>query len=114
MALLDILTGEGEVAEITLPPGGAWTAPYQQGTLYFRPHALVVADGGNSPTTFKTDRTETTNDHFKDCLAMFVNGALVHQVKKVTGYNGSTKVLTVEGGFTGTPAAGTELLLIGY
>lgn len=114
MALLDIVFSEGEIAQSVVPAGAAWTPPYQDGTIYFRPHGFVVADAGNSTTVFKTDRAETVTDYWKDCLVLFINGALIHQVKKVSAYNGTTKVITLTGGFTATPAAGTEFLLIGY
>lgn len=77
-----------------------------------RAAAAVVADGGNSATTFKTDLTESTNDYWKDCLCRFVTGNLANQVKKVTGYNGSTKFLTFTNGFTGTPSASDIFVLL--
>ena len=66
----------------------------------------VVTDGGNSATQFKSDRTEATSNHWNDCLCKFLTGALAEQVKKITGYNGSTKILSFTNGFTGTPAVG--------
>jgi hypothetical protein len=71
----------------------------------------IVADGTNSSTTFKTDLVETTTDHHKDALILFTSGNLINQVKKVTGYNGSTKFLTV-GAFTGTPATSDTFILL--
>ena len=69
-----------------------------------RPTGLVVADGGNSVTQFKSDRTETTNDYWKDVLILFGTGNLAGQIKKVTGYIGSSKIFTFTSGYTGTPA----------
>lgn len=76
------------------------------------PSGTVVSDGGNSATAFVTNRTETTTDYWKDALLLLTSGVLVGQVKKVTAYNGSTKAVTVENGFTGTPAAGVTFLLV--
>lgn len=66
--------------------------------------SAVVADGGNSATAFKTGLSSAVNDYWKDCLIVLTSGALAGQVKRCTAYNGTTKVLTVSGGFTSTPA----------
>lgn len=76
------------------------------------PNGEVVSDGGNSATSFVTDRTESTDDYWKDALLLLTSGVLTGQVKKVTAYNGTTKAVTVENGFTGTPAAGVTFLLV--
>lgn len=65
----------------------------------------VISDGGNSATAFKTDLAETTTDHYKDALIKITSGTLAEQVKKITAYNGTTKFVTVQGGFTAAPAA---------
>ena len=75
----------------------------------------VQADGGNSSTQFKTDRSETTVDFWKDALCLlFINGATVPEVKKVTAYDGSTKILTFTNGYTGTPSNGDTYALISF
>lgn len=76
------------------------------------PTGSVATDGGNSATSFKTDRTESVNDYWKDALLVLTSGTLNGQVKKVTAYNGTTKIITVAGGFTSTPADGVTFLLI--
>jgi hypothetical protein len=68
-------------------------------------YAAVVADGSNTASTFKTDLAAATTDFYKDCLVAFQTGALAGQVKKISGYNGTTKFVTVSAAFTGTPAA---------
>lgn len=65
----------------------------------------VVDDAANSATTFETDLTESADDHYKDCLLKFTSGSLAEQVKKITAYNGTTKFVTVSGGFTAEPTA---------
>lgn len=77
-----------------------------------QPSGLIVANGGNSSTTFKTNLTSATNDFWKDALCLFTGGTLAEQVKKVTAYDGTTKFLTVQGGFTGTPSASDSFVLI--
>jgi hypothetical protein len=76
------------------------------------PTGAVVFDAGNGANTFKTDLAESVSDHWKDCLLLFTSGALAGQVKKVTGYNGTTKVITVNSPFTGVPGAGDRFVLI--
>jgi hypothetical protein len=102
-----LITGDS-----TIPP----CERYQTGSIMQenadRTIAQVVADGGNSATTFKTDRTETTTDFWKDALVNFLTGNLAGQVKKVTAYDGTNKILTFTNGFTGTPAASDYFLLV--
>jgi hypothetical protein len=71
----------------------------------------VQTDAGNSATSFKTDLASTTNDQWKDALIVFTSGSLAGQVKKITAYNGTTKVVTT-GAFTGTPSASDAFVLI--
>ena len=71
-----------------------------------RPIGTVQSDAGNSSTQFKSSQTEATTDNWKDCLLQFVTGSLAFQTKKITGYNGSTKIFTFTNGFTGTPSNG--------
>jgi len=73
---------------------------------------VVTTDAGNSATSFETDLTEATNDYWKDCLLLITSGVMLGQVKKVTGYAGATKIITVSGGFTATPADGVTFILI--
>lgn len=73
--------------------------------------AAVVADGGNSSSTFKTSLTDATTDKWKDTYCRFLTGSLAGEVKRVLGYNGTTKVLTTRA-FTGTPAATDEFELV--
>lgn len=72
----------------------------------------VVSDAGNTSSTFKTNLTESTTDHWKDNLITFTSGSLAGQVKKVTGYDGTTKFITVSPAFTGTPSASDTFSLV--
>jgi hypothetical protein len=76
-----------------------------------RPSGTVATDGGNSATSFKTSLVEVTN-HWKDALLVFTSGALLYQVKKVSAYDGGTKIITVVGGYTATPADGASFILV--
>jgi hypothetical protein len=72
----------------------------------------VTTDGGNSATSFETSLAQTTNDYWKDAYLVLTSGVLSGQVKRVTGYNGTTKIITVAGGFTATPADGVTFAII--
>lgn len=77
-----------------------------------RPIGTVVA-GTNSATTFCSSRTEATNDFWKDCFVRFLTGGLSGQVRKVTGYNGSTFYLSFSSpGFTAIPSNGDIFELV--
>lgn len=78
------------------------------------PSASVVADGGNTSTTFKTDRAEATTDYWKDALVLFTSGALAGQVKKVSAYNGTTKFVTLSSAFTGAPSAADRFVFVNF
>jgi hypothetical protein len=82
------------------------------GAMSDQPAAAVVADGGNSATTFVTDLTSAVTDFWKDALVVFTSGTLAGQVKKVTGYNGTTKALSFATGFTATPGTGDRFILV--
>ena len=79
-----------------------------------RPTGAVVSDAGNSTTVFMTNLAETAADYWKDCLIMFTSGNLINQVKKISGYNGSTKVITVSSGFTETPSASDNFIIVNF
>jgi hypothetical protein len=76
------------------------------------PTFTVQADAGNSATQIKTNRTETDSDYWRRALVILTSGALIHQLSKVSAYNGSTKVLTLQDALTGTPAAGVTGILL--
>lgn len=97
---------------VTHPSAGAYDEKHKTAAGAGPYSASVVANGGNTATTFDTDRTESTADHWKDALLCFTTGALEGQVKKVSAYDGTTKFVTLSSAFTGAPAAGDRFLLI--
>lgn len=72
----------------------------------------VVADGSNSTTSFETDLTSAVTDIHKDSLITFTSGALAGEVKRVAGYNGSTKFVTVNAALTAVPSNGDLFRLL--
>lgn len=75
-------------------------------------YGTVVADGGNTATTFKTDLAESTTDHWKDALLTFVTGSLAGQVKKVSAFAPGTDFVTVSAAFTGAPSNGDRFVVV--
>ena len=67
---------------------------------------IVTGAAVGTPTTtvIDTDLTETTNDHYNGRILTFVTGAVAGQSTDITGYNGTTKELTVTA-LTNAPAA---------
>ncbi len=70
------------------------------------PSGAIVTDGSNTATTFKTDLVQVTLDYWKDAYITFRTGNLAGQVKKITGFNGTTKFITIANALTATPTGG--------
>jgi len=74
--------------------------------------STVSASGSNTALTFLTALTEVATDYWRDALIVFVSGALAGQVKKISGYNGSTKFITVSSAFTAAPSASDPFIIV--
>jgi hypothetical protein len=77
------------------------------------PSGKVVDDASNSATTFKTDLANTTDDFAPNGWLLFTSGDLQGQAQPISGYNGTTKFVTVATAFTAEPSADDEFLIIG-
>ncbi len=77
-----------------------------------QPTAAVVADAGNSATTFVTSLTQVQTDFWAGMFVRFQTGALAGQARKITGYNGTTKALSFGTGFASTPAASDVFAIV--
>ena len=76
------------------------------------PTGAVVADADNGSSNFKTNLTDAVDDTWKEVWIQFTSGTLTKEVRKVTGYNGTTKFITVSLPFTATPAGTDAFKLI--
>lgn len=75
---------------------------------------LVNTDAGNSASQFKTILTETQNDYWVGAVLAFDTSAVNHGLgRRVSAYNGTTKVITVSPAFPSTPADFDVFALIG-
>jgi predicted Fe-Mo cluster-binding NifX family protein len=72
----------------------------------------VVADGSNSTTTFKTDLTESSNEHWKESFILITSGTLTGAARKIDGFNATTDFVTVNPAFPSTPATGVTFAII--
>jgi len=72
--------------------------------------ALVAADAGNSQIQFKTNLTETTDDHYNGRIVTFISGALTGQSSDITDYDGTNKIIHVTA-LTETPSASDGFII---
>lgn len=82
------------------------------GEMGEQPAAAVVADAGNTATTFVTNLTEAASDFWKGGGIVFASGALKGQVREIASYNGATKALTLVEALTAVPAAADTFVII--
>lgn len=115
----DVAGGEWEEAFITLQTLASTLADVNAKTALLNfnsanevksaqqfPTGVIVADGGNTALTFKTDRTEGVNDFWiNGSWIQFTSGSLLGQTRQITGYNGTTKFITVGATLTSVPSA---------
>lgn len=72
----------------------------------------VLADAGNSTTTFKTNLASAVNNFYKDAWILFRTGTLAGQVKQCSAYAGATAIATVLTGYTATPGNGDTFVIV--
>lgn len=73
----------------------------------------AVNDGSATTTSFVTNLTEATDDHYNGAILLFTDGALQGQSRKITDYNGTTKAVTLSSAVTDTPADTTPFIILG-
>lgn len=73
----------------------------------------AVNDASATTTSFVTDLTETTDDHYNDLFLVFTDGALQGQSRKISDYNGTSKTITLATALTDAPADNDPFIIIG-
>ncbi len=73
----------------------------------------VVADGSNSTTTFKTNLTGTSAANYAGRLLILSSGNGVKEPRRITGFNTSTKFLTISVALSGAPSGGAAFAIVG-
>jgi hypothetical protein len=99
-----ILQAVSSTAGVTIRPVVIYTDLY-------RINAAVATDAGNSTTSFKTTLTSATDDFYNDAFLLITSGTLTGQVRMVTNYVGSSKIITCDA-FTAIPADAVTFVLI--
>lgn len=66
---------------------------------------------GSDLDTITTDLTETTDDHYKGRVVIFLTGALANQAVEITAYTGASKDLTVTS-MTEPPSNGDTFVIV--
>lgn len=111
--LVELTAAETNAVWIVLIARQAGMAPTGiSGSTTGDPVGAVVDDPANSATTFKTDLTEAGADFWKHAGLVFRDGALRHQVREITGFDTSTKFITLATPLTDEPVAGALFALI--
>lgn len=73
---------------------------------------VVESSGSNSDTQVQTDLAETTNGHYDVMTILFTDGDEAGQSRLITGYVGSTGVVSWNAALTGTPADGVAFIIL--
>lgn len=82
-------------------------------TIPFLFTASAVNDASATTTSFVTDLTEATDDHYNDLYLVFTSGALLGQSRKISDYNGTTKAVTLATALTDAPADNDTFIILG-
>lgn len=75
-------------------------------------YGKVVTDAGNGATSFLTDLTSTVSSYCVGSYLKIASGTLINEVRRISGYNGTSKVITLSSALTATPAVGVEFYII--
>jgi hypothetical protein len=102
-------------ADVSAISGDSTAADRLEAILDAMPGGAVVDDNDPDPTAtaFETNLTEATNDHYNGAFVVFTSGALLGQSRKISDYDGTSKVLTVAAAFTAAPTVGDTFLILG-
>lgn len=105
LASADIDT-TGPAALIITNAGGAKTMERREIGFHVDPAFFTTVTSGLTTTSFTADRSENTNNYWRDAYASVLTGACAGQVKKIGGYVGSSKMFTLASGFQFTAPLG--------
>jgi hypothetical protein len=72
----------------------------------------VVASGGNTAQSFVTDLASSVGNYCVGSFLKFISGTLINQVRRITAYNGTSKVVALSSAFTAIPTAADKFIII--
>lgn len=75
----------------------------------------TVTNGDQEPTatSFDTNLTNLTDDFYNNSIVTFTSGDLDGQIRRISDYNGSTKVITVDPALTFAPSVDDTFTIVG-
>lgn len=79
----------------------------------FTSTGLVVANGSNSATSFKTDLTGTDEDNYVGRLLVLLTGNGAREPRRITGFDTGTKFITLSVALSDTPTSGAAFTILG-
>ncbi len=71
-----------------------------------------VDDASATTTSFVTTLTEASDSHYSDLTCAFIGGNLTGQSRIISSYNGTTKTLTFDEGWSEAPADGDTFIIL--
>lgn len=102
---------DGMICEIRISDivrNASWMkATYETG----RDHLINWGDE-RGPSTFNTDLTNVNDDFYENLMIVFTSGDNQFQARRISGYDGTDKTITVSEPFTATPVDGDAFLII--
>jgi len=75
-------------------------------------YGKVATDAGNGATSFKTDLTSTVDSYCVGSYLKIASGDLVNEVRRISAYNGTSKVITLSAALTAAPADDVEFYIV--
>lgn len=87
--------------------GGTKTMEVREISFHVELAAFATVVSGLTVSAFTSNRTEATDQYWKDVYASVLTGACAGQVKKIGGYVGSSKMFSLVSGAQFTAALGT-------
>ena len=103
-----------DVSIIFSDPDNEWTDLH----IHIQPQRIPFATVDASTYTptvssFETDLTEATSDHYKDLFVYFLTGANSGLSRKIGTYDGTNKRISVSTPLPDPPANGDQFLILG-
>jgi hypothetical protein len=72
----------------------------------------TVNDSSATTTSFVSNLSSTVNDFWNEKVLVFTSGSLAGQSRVISDYDGATKTLTFDEGFTSAPANSSEFIIL--
>lgn len=106
LALADLDT-PGPSSLVITNAGGTKTMEKREIAFHVELASFATVASGLTVSSFTSDRTEATDQYWKDVYASVLTGVCAGQVKKVGSYTGASKMFTLVAGSQFTTTLGT-------